>query len=809
MNQDPWTPIRAVPAQSSLPSTNFQTDSQLYGNPYEEEDQGILGESSLYDYWLVVYKYRILIVASTIAATLLATLYAFLVTPLYTATSKIRIGTYEPILAATSVEGIYQEQTKEANYLGTQIEQITSFTVGDRVLRDDNIRQALDAPQSESFWGMLFGGEQQSSIPEVRTDEGLVYEHDVGLIKGYLGMVGVSPVRRTSLVEISATSPSASLSSRIANVHAREYREWLRESHVQQRSDTLQFLREQADELRQKVSSLERELADYAEKHSIVAVNKDENITAQRMSQLSTLLTEVTAKRIEAENVFEKAKDLNTENSAGYDDSTALQMRSELGKLQAEYGMLIEKFTPEYPKVKQLKAQMDRLEQGVREQREQIISGLRSKAIALQLEEDRLRDELEQQKSKTFELAKKQVQYNVLLRELESSRELLQNVLRQSKESALAIEGNPSNVSIVDYAVVPRVPSYPKKSLLLMAGFCIGIGLGIGIAFLLNHLDNTIRSPELLTQVTGLPNLGLVPSFESEQLALGAPVPSSKKPHGGDPKVGGDGDNLPSLSEGALSPLQGGVPHPITFLAAPKSLASEAYRTIRTGILLSQAGEPPRSILVTSSHSSEGKTTSAMNLAASLSSSGGRVVVIDCDLRRPSLMRYFDLEPGLPGLVEVITGSRELDSVKIDNLIKRITIIPAGSIPPNPAELIGSLEMKRILEQLREQYDFVIIDSPPILPVTDSVVLSRYVDGAVLVVKGGATPRRLVRDAVGRLKAVGTRVLGTILNDVDFQGADYHYYNRYYTSYYKRDEEEAAARKKSRDESSGERRAAS
>ncbi|MCI5066238.1 polysaccharide biosynthesis tyrosine autokinase [bacterium] len=807
MTRDPWTPIRPVPqpgASSHVPIESFSTNIGGEGTPGQGEygNTGeVLSESSLYDYWLVVYKFRILIFVTTVAVTALALLYAFLVTPLYTATSKIRIGTYEPILPATSVEGIYQEKSKEANYLGTQIQQITSFTVGDRVLRDDVIREALRGEGGGSFFSSLFGASEPQSLA-TRSEQQLIYEHGVKEIKNYLGLIQVVPVRRTSLVEINATSSSPEVASRMANLHAKEYREWLRESHVKQRSDTLQFLREQATELRQKVSGLEREIADYAEQHSIIAVNRDENITAQRMSQLSELLTEVTANRIEAENRYEEAQNLNADNSAAYDDTTTLQMRSELGRIKGEYGLLIEKFTPEYPRVKQLASQIRQLEKGIKDQREQIISGLRSKALALQLEEKRLQEELEQQKSQTFELAKKQVQYNVLSRELESSRELLQNVLRQTKESALAIEGNPSNVSLVDYAVIPDAPSFPRKGLLVFLGLAAGLGTGLGLAFLLNHLDNTIRSPELLTQVTGLPTLGMVPSFESDyspstppalegtepRKRLGArSVPEGKGPSEGEGKSEGALPPQESPSKGLRS-LSTVGDHSITFLSDPRSLASEAYRTIRTGILLSQAGEPPRTLLVTSSNSSEGKTTSAINLAASLSSSGGEVVIIDCDLRRPSLLRYFEVDATPPGVVEVITGSHDVEEVKIKNVLKRITIIPSGSIPPNPAELIGSLEMRRLLENLRNQYDFVVIDSPPILPVTDSVVLSRYADGAVVVVKGGATPRRLVKEAVARLRNVGTRVLGTILNDIDFRGADYHYYNRYYSAYYQRDE---------------------
>ncbi len=175
-------------------------------------------------------------------------------------------------------------------------------------------------------------------------------------------------------------------------------------------------------------------------------------------------------------------------------------------------------------------------------------------------------------------------------------------------------------------------------------------------------------------------------------------------------------------------------------------------------------------------------------VAASLASAGGRVVLIDADLRRPSVHKYFNLSSGLPGIVEIITGLRRVDEVKIPDVIKRVTVIPSGRIPPNPAELLGSLEMANLIDRLANEYDYVLIDSPPILPVTDSVILSRYVDGVVLVVKGAATPKKVVRDARSRLEAVGARVLGAILNNVDVTGGDYYYYNRYYYSYYQENE---------------------
>ena len=280
---------------------------------------------------------------------------------------------------------------------------------------------------------------------------------------------------------------------------------------------------------------------------------------------------------------------------------------------------------------------------------------------------------------------------------------------------------------------------------------------------------NTIKTPEELSNLLRLPTLGVVPSFLLDQ----DPALSQKAPE----------------DTTALAAFQGEV----VFLKSPKSLASEAYRTIRTGILLSQAGEPPRTILITSAQSSEGKTTTTLNLAACLASSGGKVVIVDCDLRRPSIMKTLTGTSESQGLVEILTGHMSWQSASRTDLLKRVTIIPSGRIPPNPAELLGSQEMSNLLDTLAAEFDYVLVDCPPILPVTDGVILSRVVDGVVLVVKGGVTPRKVVSDARHRLGAVGARILGVVLNDVDITGGDYYYYNRYYYSYYREEEKAAQA----------------
>lgn len=767
----PSTQIRSLPAH--LPAQPISLESVFEGDQEE---------ARLREYWRIIFKFRFLTLGAVALCLVLSALYAFTATPLYTAQAKIRISTYEPVLSTTKIEDLLQAKSKESNYLETQIEEIKSFSLADEVLQDSAIRSSFEQKSSEGLFSRLFGGSHDvagETAPEQSELDALTgYRAPIGLIRSYLTTIQVKPVRRTSLVVIEATTKNSALSALVANKHALSYIDWIRSNRIAQQSRGLQFLRGQADELREKVADLEREMADYAEANSIVALNKDENITAQKMSQLNKLLTDATARRIELENMHREAENSLKSPSAGYDDQSLQVMRSELAKLEGEYQQLSSKFTSSYPRMQQLRSQIDSVKSSISAQRAQIVTGLKGKAVAAAEEEKSLKEELEQQKSRAFELSKKEVQYNILNRELTTSRELLENVLKQIKETALAVESNASNVSIVDYASVPKAASHPRKSLILLLGLVAGVGVGLMLAFLMSYLDNTIRTPEEVTSILRLPSLGVVPSFELDRSGTAA-----------------SGTDLPprrGRSSKEIIPVGPAGSLPVVYVQAPKSLASEAYRTIRTGLLLSRAGEPPRTILVSSAQSSEGKTTSSINLAASLASAGGSVVLIDADLRRPSIYKHLNLDASLPGLVDVITGQRTLDEVSLREVMKRITIIPSGRIPPNPAELLGSLEMASIIDELSARFDYVIIDSPPVLPVTDSVILSRYVDGVVLVVKGGATPKRVVTDARNRLKSVGATLLGVILNDVDIAGGDYYYYNRYYHSYYQNESKDSS-----------------
>ncbi len=696
------------------------------------EEHSTASDVELREYWRILVKYRKLLVAIVLGFLVVSLIIAFTRTPLYTATARLRIGSYDPVLPSAQVEDILQQRTRESNFMETQVRELESRSLVARILQD------------EQFFKVF--GEDKAELDE-------------RIIKKYLDSVKINPVRRTSLVDIQVTLKDPSLAATIANAHVDSFIEWTRDSRVEQQSRGIQYLKTQAGELRNKVASLEREMAQYAEDNSIVALNKDENITAQKLSRLNQLLTDATAKRIVAEKTYEEALAGHEAGKSGVEDQSTQSLRTELGRLEAEYRQLGEKFTGEYPRMKQLSSQIAGLKNSIDGQQGQIITGLKAKMEAARSEEAQLKEELELQKSQAFELSRSTVQYNILNRELETSRELLDSILKQIKELSVSVESNASNISVVDYALSPLSPSYPRKTLFVAIGLILGVVVAVASAFLLSYIDNTVKTPEELTQFLRLPSLGVIPSFSLEKSE--------------------EESNLPALKKD------------VVFLKDPKSLASEAYRTIRTGILLSQAGEAPRTILITSAQSGEGKTTTALNLAACLASSGGRVALIDADLRRPNVLKTLEGENSGKGLVELLTGQAKLDDVLRTDVLKRVSIISSGRVPPNPAELLGSEEMSSLLNSLSEHFDYVLIDCPPVLPVTDSVILSRIVDGVVLVVKGGATPKKVVFDAKKRLSSVGSQILGVVLNDVNILGGDYYYYNRYYYSYYHEEAQQA------------------
>jgi capsular exopolysaccharide synthesis family protein len=367
------------------------------------------------------------------------------------------------------------------------------------------------------------------------------------------------------------------------------------------------------------------------------------------------------------------------------------------------------------------------------------------------------------------------INYHIIQQEIETNKGLLTNLLQRFKENEVTIASNANNISVVDFALAPDGPVGPNRMRTVMMALLLSLVMGVGLALFLEYLDDTVHSTSEVERLLHLPALAVIPSVgpATRRRVLGASSALQKR-------NGNPADN-PEL----LMNVDG------------RSALAEAYRHLRTSVLLSTAGRSPRALLVTSSLPGEGKTTTAVNTAISLAQTGASVCIIDADMRRPRLRAIFGLNGGA-GLSSIL--SSEMDEAEMLKIVEHdevsgLNILTSGPIPPNPAELLGSAQMRRLIAALQAAYTHVVVDSPPITSFTDGVLVSTMVDGVLLVVHGGKSSRHVVRRSRQLLHDVGAKIFGVVLNNVDARSQDYYYYRQqyYYQSYYKTDDKEQAA----------------
>jgi len=592
-------------------------------------------------------------------------------------------------------------------------------------------------------------------------------------VNAILGSLKIEPVketraayyRETRLIDIKYSHTDPQVTAKVVNAIAETYAFSNLEKRTETNNTTGTFLQKRIAELQQQIRTSEERLVNYARNNQIISLDPNQNTVVERLAGLNQQLLEAESERKSAEAAFNAA---NAPGAAGaLVDADAKQANETEGKLidlRQKRALLLVEATEEAPEVKEIDQQIGELERQRTDLRGRksatLLTNLNTHYQQALQREQSLRKAFEQQRAQTLSQNEAAINYRIIQQEIETNKQLLNGLLQGAKENDVVLAGKPNNISIVDYALTPDSPVGPNRARTVLAAFFLSIGAGLGLALLLEYLDDTVHSTEEVERVLHLPALAVIPSVGAAVRRRAIPGMTALQKQNGS-----NGDNAELLiNVDGRSPL------------------AEAYRHLRTSVLLSTAGGAPKSLLVTSSLPGEGKTTTAVNTAISLVQTGASVVIIDADMRRPRLQTIFEMheQEGLSSILSSDTTEAEmLELVKTDEATG-LNVLTSGPIPPNPAELVGSDQMRRLMTALQSRYNYVVVDSPPISSFTDGVLIATMVDGVLLVVHGGKSSRHIVRRSKQLLSDVGSKVFGVVLNNVNLQSHDYYYYQSYY-----------------------------
>ena len=736
----------------------------------------------LRDYWLIVKRHRWLIVSCALVVFIGAALYTFTRTPLYTSETTLLIERKAPqFLKLQDARGDADDYNQE--FYKTQYEILKSRALAERVVRDEALeahpafgggKNTLGAKEGlvSGLWQQLktVVKESMPARPAAPPDVREAIPLSTQLAVGYQSMLEVRPVAGTSLVVIKITTPDAALSARLANAHAASYVRYGNDLRSQTNSDAGEFLQQKLTELKERVEQSEAALNSYRKEKGIISVDDKSNVIIERLLDLNKGLTAAEGERIAWEALVRAARGRNPEEVPSVRSSTAISsLKAELAKLEGEHASLAKEFKSGYPPLDVVKTRLDETRRRLSGEIDREIKSIEAGYAAASNKEANMRAAMDEQKRTTLSLKDSAVQYAILAREVDTNKQLYDGVLSRLKEIGVAAEVRSTNIHVMGNAIPPGFPSYPDKRRTMMLGLLLGLAAGMGLAFLREQLDNTLKTPEEAERYLHLPNLGMVPDFAA---------------------MNGTGKGFVSRlvkSAQAELPLSARKEDKVSRAAVllehdPLSVVSEAYRSLRSALLLSQAGGPPHVVLVTSAVRGDGKTTTLVNTAIVFAQLGIRVLIIDADLRRSSCHRQLNMDNSL-GLSDLLAGQIEPAQAIRPTPAKNLFFISGGTLPPNPAELLGSEKMHGLLQELRAEFEFIFIDTSPVLAVSDPVFLSTMVDGTLFVV-GSRTPKPLIKKARARLNITQTKLLGMLLNRVDIQKNEYSgYYQQYYTYY--------------------------
>ena len=741
----------------------------------DQTDQ--IDQIDLKEYWNVIRRHKTIIISVFLVVVVGMMIKSLTMIPVYRATTQVLIERANPNILTTeemftidpSGSDFYQTQYKilesrslvrdvirktnlashpeykseklESGFINTLVERVKGWIKTPMTWLKTALRPELESADEYA---------ERYSVVSVMGDE-----EDSALVGAVLERLEVEPIRKSRLVNIGFDSAYPELAAKVANAFVESYIDWNLSLRLKGQQEASRFLDEQVKMAKRNQEISEIALQQYREKYGVAVLGTQmlrdgglsQDLSRQKLSKVNDQLLDATNRRIAAEIQYNQAVGLLKDKAkaesipAAVESSVIMEIKRQEILLLREKAEKVQKYGERHPVMMALNQEIEKMERQRMQEIRNIVDSLKGRYKIALKQEQSLRQALGISQNETINRDKIAIQYQVLQQEVESNRSLYDMLLKRMKETSISEENRSVNIHVVDRAETPKSYYKPKLKKNILLAAIVGLFLGIGLAFLIEYLDDTVKNPEDIERLFHLPYLGSMPHFD----------------HKGDEPE----NELITIHDS-------------------RSSASESYRGIRTGILFSTPGKTPRTILVTSPGLREGKSITAANIAAVMAQSGTKVLLLDADMRKPRQHRIFG-KKNEKGLANILVGEEDWKSFVNSTSIQGLDYISVGPIPPNPAELVGSERMREMMKIFLEQYDRVILDSSPIMAVTDPLVLSKMVDGVVLVLNAGVSTKDQVKRSRQQLQTVQANILGVVLNNIDKAKNSYYNYQCYYS----------------------------